>query len=298
MENQAESTISIMDFVRYFFKHWIITGIVILLAPAFGAIYTYFQTPMYDASAQIVVLDTGRQSTTGVSRDTILGNYVAIAKSPKTLNQVAGWTSQSSASGISKGLTVKNEKGSEVISIRYASSTPNTAADTVDKTIAAFKNSLYDLYGIKGESISIIAAPVDSIEPYNIQPVRDMLIATAAGIVAAIIIAFIRFDYAESKKTADPEFLERERKQREKLSAENAKILDQEIQARHSEMEARNQEAEVRLTEARIAQADAERALVDAKAALETARSIASRNAKFTENPIKIETKAEGKKGK
>ncbi|GHU06795.1 hypothetical protein FACS189431_0290 [Alphaproteobacteria bacterium] len=247
--------ISLKDYFKYVLKTWKLSVLFVVLGLVGGVAYSYLQTPMYKTESKIMVSD---KTALSGSREASLGSFVELMKSQTVLGEAVSSIGVEGidVAALHSRLTVKNEKNTDVITVEYISGDSTNGEYVVGETINSFKNSMYDLYGVKGEGINVISYPYSDGEAYNISLLKQITIGFGAGVVLALVVAFLRYDALlnESKRSVGGG------RGVKRLTPEEKKLLKLEFEQKKAEIEAGISEAEARkvAAESEIASANAE----------------------------------------
>lgn len=203
--------INLKDLFNYFLsKIWIIL-IVTILAILVGCLYGLFlKTPLYKSSTTIVLarVNDNVSETNGITQNDILLNqklvstYREIIKSRRILNQVIENLDLNVTYDVLKNkITVTNEKDTELIRISVSDENAKQAKLIANEIAHVFNNEIVDIYSIK--NVSIIDYAEEESAPYNINVVKQTVLAGMVGLVLSCAIVFTMFYFDTTIKSAD-----------------------------------------------------------------------------------------------
>lgn len=184
-------------------RRFIVTITVFFVVIA--AVYSYvIQTPKYQSYTTIVL--TKSENTEGTNSSVtqtdvtmnqkLVANYSEIVKSKSVLTQVISnlQIANLTEAQLKSSVTVSAIEDTEVIKIIVSNENPEYAAKIANEIGKVFSEKISDIYKIN--NVYTLDAAEPSSTPYNIKPVKYMLIAVLAGIFVscAIIIVMGLFD--------------------------------------------------------------------------------------------------------
>lgn len=184
-------------------RRFIVTITVFFVVIA--AVYSYvIQTPKYQSYTTIVL--TKAENTEGTNSSVtqtdvtmnqkLVATYSEIVKSKTVLAQVISnlQIADLTEGQLRSSVTVSAVEDTEVIKIIVSNENPEYAAKIANEIGKVFSEKISDMYKIN--NVYTLDAAEPSATPYNIKPVKYMLIAVVAGIFisCAIIIVMGLFD--------------------------------------------------------------------------------------------------------
>ena len=258
-----ENSINFKQLFVYYCQRWYFLASAVVLGLIGGRIYSVVQTPMFESSAQVVVLS--RPASSGSNVDVIMGNYEQIVTSRRIANAVADQLHDESgidASYISSVLSVSHAKNSEILDIKTQTDNAERSRLIAETTVVAFSDTIQELYQIESENIQTIGAPMAAARPYNVHHLMSMAIGAAIGLFVTAVVLFMIFD----SRVANGQDKERKGGRKSKLE----KLAEQ---AQTNELEARIAEAEARIQAVSFARIESEAKKISAEALREESRA-------------------------
>lgn len=170
-----DEEIEIMDIIKTLWREKIVIGIILLIAICGGIIYTNAVEPKYQSTAKILI-DRGDASIESMinNEDIINGAIEQLGISRETL-----------VSSKKTGF----DKSTKIITLTFSSENPQLAYDMVNAYKDAIKIKLEEVYNIK--QFNIMEQAEVSLEPYNINHIKDLIIAIGVGIMLIGVYVFI-----------------------------------------------------------------------------------------------------------
>ncbi|AGN38180.1 Wzz/FepE/Etk N-terminal domain-containing protein [Bacillus paralicheniformis] len=160
----------------------LIALITIAAALSSAAVNFYWLTPVYQASAQILI--NGRQTSNFTDIQTnleLINTYNVIMKSPLILNKVKDELNlPETAEDLKQKITVISENESQIVSISATDKDYSKAADIANTVVAVFQR---DIDGIMGENteVSLVAKANPEHSPAPVSPNKKFNIAVSTG---------------------------------------------------------------------------------------------------------------------
>ncbi|MCY7752431.1 Wzz/FepE/Etk N-terminal domain-containing protein [Bacillus haynesii] len=161
----------------------LIALITIAAALSSAAVNFYWLTPVYQASAQILI--NGRQTSNFTDIQTnleLINTYNVIMKSPIILNKVKDELNlPETAEDLKQKITVISENESQIVSISATDKDYSKAADIANTVVAVFQR---DIDGIMGENteVSLVAKANPDHTPVPVSPNKKFNIAVFTGL--------------------------------------------------------------------------------------------------------------------
>lgn len=192
-----------------YFKKSLAYFILIVAATIFaGSIYTfYLQKPEYKSRAT-VILSSDRSNSTSITQNEVLTNknlvdtYTAVVKSHRVLNKVSKRLNLDlDYAKLSKKIEVTAPKETEIIEINAVDADPELAQSIANATSEVFVKEISDLYSVR--NVNVLDPALQPTTPYNVNVIRQELLAFVAGIILASAIIFLKFYFDRSVKTAE-----------------------------------------------------------------------------------------------
>ena len=190
--------LNLYQLFQYYAKKWIVITVFTVMGLAAGLIYAfYLQTPLYKSDATLILIDPTKSSNP-TKDPTLLNNYITLFKSRRVLQPVIDKLSlNKDYDDLVKSVTATNDKDTEVLKISVASEKADTSMLIVDEAITSFKKEAAALYDT--DNIQVVDKANRPDKPYNVNPILQVGVATAGGLVTSLITLFIAYDYSEAK---------------------------------------------------------------------------------------------------
>lgn len=192
-----------------YFKKSLAYFILIVAATVFaGSIYTfYLQKPEYKSRAT-VILSSDRSNSATITQNEVLINknlvdtYTEVVKSHRVLDKVLKQLDLDlDYAKLSKKIEVTAPKETEIIEINAVDANPELAKNIANATSEIFVKEISDLYSVK--NVNVLDPALQPTTPYNVNVIRQELIALVAGIILASATIFLKFYFDRSVKTAE-----------------------------------------------------------------------------------------------
>ncbi len=173
--------------------------LIVLIFAVIGIVYSYFVVkPEYQSTTSLILAQSSAGATEGsitqadvtlnsklvsryedmVTRDVILEEVVKNLNNPSiTINS------------IKNKISVESAEESDLIDIKVRNADPNYAADIANEIAKVFCEKIIEIYNISNTYIFERAKP--SVEPYNINHIKDIVIFVFIGFVVAVIYVLI-----------------------------------------------------------------------------------------------------------
>lgn len=203
--------INLKDLFSYFFSKSFIVIITLTVAILVSTIYGEFiKVPMYRSYTTIVLTrsgDTDKNDNSITQNDILLNQklvatYREIIKSRRVLGQVIeNLDLDMEVSELSQNISVTNEEDTELIKISVSSVNKEDAKDIANEIAKVFSNEIVDIYNIK--NVSIIDTAIVAKTPYNINTVKEIVIAALFGVVLGVVIIFVMFYFDTTIKNPE-----------------------------------------------------------------------------------------------
>lgn len=203
--------INLKDLFNFIVRKIPIIILITVIVVSLGITYTsFFKTPLYlgDATLLLVKNTSGSEQNTSVTQNDILLNqklvatYSEIIKSRKVLNQVIDELKLDYSFEDLYGMVrVSSVSDTEIIKISVSDENSKRAVRIANTIASVFRTEVMDLYNL--ENVSIIDKAEVQKEPYNIQPIKDFVLFTAAGIVLSLGIMVMIYYFDTSIKSSE-----------------------------------------------------------------------------------------------
>jgi capsular polysaccharide biosynthesis protein len=195
--------INLYDLLKHYAKNWLILLSAVFVGVVIGLVYTFFiQTPLYKSEATLLVVGA-RTSPDG----TINNNYTELFKSRRVLDPVIESTGYNGGYlRLVSNTTTTNDKDTDVIRISMATTDPQKSEEILRASLDSFKNEANALYN--SNNIQVVDSASLPAEPYNVRTTVQVVLATMASLLLAVIVLFFVYDYnltqAKPANTAKP----------------------------------------------------------------------------------------------
>lgn len=203
--------INLKDLFSYFISKSFIVIITLAVAILVSTIYGEFiKVPMYRSYTTIVLTrsgDTDKNDSSITQNDILLNQklvatYREIIKSRRVLGQVIeNLELDMEVSELSQNISVTNEEDTELIKISVSSVNKEDAKNIANEIAKVFSNEIVDIYNIK--NVSIIDTAIEAKTPYNINFVKETVIAALLGVVLGVAIIFVMFYFDTTIKNPE-----------------------------------------------------------------------------------------------
>ena len=184
-------TVNLMDLFKTIKKRIALIIVMTLLGGMIAGIVSYFFiTPIYQASTQLLVNKSKNEETLYNSNEIqtnlqLMNTYFVILESPRILNQVIDKLDLSmSSSELNEMITVESKENSQVLNITIKNEDPQMAVNLANTIANVFQNNISEIMNVDNVTILAEAIPGENSVPIEPQPILNILIGTAAGLVA------------------------------------------------------------------------------------------------------------------
>ena len=193
-----EETISLKELFQVLRKRLLMILAITFIAVLASAIVSfYFITPIYQSSTQILVnqkkADNSIVQYNEVQTNIQLVNtYSVIIKSPAILDQVKKQLNlDMSVQELTNKINVASEKDSQVFSVTVQDAKPELARDIANTTAAVFKEEIAKIMSVDNVSILSTAEVAKGQSPIKPQPMLNIAIAFAVGLMVSVGLVFL-----------------------------------------------------------------------------------------------------------
>ncbi|WP_270180243.1 YveK family protein [Alkalihalobacillus sp. CinArs1] len=203
-----EETINLKEVLGVLKKRiFMIISLVILSAVVSAVLSLYFLTPTYEASTQILVhqsnKDTqvdGNQLQTDLD---LINTYNVIIKSPLILNEVIKKMNLDlTPQELNAQIEVANAEESQVVEIFVQDSERDKAMQIANEIVSVFQAEISTIMNVNNVSVLSSAQESTSLEPISPQPVINVGIALVLGLAFSIALAFF-LEYMDNSIKTD-----------------------------------------------------------------------------------------------
>ena len=202
--------LNLKDLFEYYVgKIWYII-LIIIISGSLSVIYTtFFKKPMYRSYTTLVLAGTGTDSSTdGITQSEVTLNqklvstYREIMKSRNVINQVIhNLNLNNTYEYIANNITVTTEKDTELIKISVSNPDAITAKNIADEIASVFSKEIVKIYNIR--NVALIDAGEVAQKPYNINLVKETIIAVLVGFVIGCALIFVLYYFDTTVKSAE-----------------------------------------------------------------------------------------------
>lgn len=204
--------INLRDLFLYFISKIFIVIITFVIAVSTSIVYSKFvKVPKYNSYTTIVLTRSGdstNEQNASITQNDITLNqklvatYREIIKSRRVLGQVKeNLGLDISAGELSSNISVTNPDSTELIKITVSGKNKEEVKDITNEIARVFSKEIEEIYDIK--NVSIIDTAIEANSPYNMNIVKETLIASVIGIVLGLGIVFIMFYFDTTIKNAE-----------------------------------------------------------------------------------------------
>lgn len=195
---------NISEFIKHYFSLFGLVVIFTIFGLVAGWYYTEnMQVPMYKSQTSLV-LTRSSDSTTITQNDislnkNLVSTYREIIKSRRILSKVIeNLKLDLNENELSNKVSVTSANDTELIVISVSDESSKIARNIANEIATVFEEEITEIYNI--ENISIVDKAVKAEEPYNINVVKQYVIAGGAGFLIASLIITIMFYFDDSIK--------------------------------------------------------------------------------------------------
>lgn len=202
--------LNLKDLFEYYVgKIWYII-LIMIISGSLSVIYsTFFKKPMYRSYTTLVLAGTGTESSTdGITQSEVTLNqklvstYREIMKSRNVINQVIhNLNLNNTYEYIANNITVTTEKDTELIKISVSNPDAITAKNIADEIASVFSKEIVKIYNIR--NVALIDAGEVAQKPYNINLVKETIIAVLVGFAIGCALIFVLYYFDTTVKSAE-----------------------------------------------------------------------------------------------
>lgn len=194
-----EETISLQEIFTTIKKRLTMIILITVLAVAVAGVTSYFVlTPVYQASAQILV----NQKQSGDKQDynqgqiqanqDLVNTYSVIVKSPTILDKVIEQLNlKQTTKQLSEQLTVNSEENSQVFNVAIDNEDPAKATTIVNTIAEVFQKQIPNIMDVDNASILSKADLGPDPAPVKPNPTLNMALALVVGLMIGVGLAFL-----------------------------------------------------------------------------------------------------------
>lgn len=210
-----EGKINIQELLESMRKNLIIIVSFILIGLVSSAVITFFLiTPQYQASTQILVNQSQNENANLSSTDLessreLISTYNVIITSPTVLEPVMEETNfQGSLEELRSKIEVSAEENSQITTITIEDSEPRIARTLTNTLAQTFEQQIPNIMSVDNVSVLSDAQLLNNGEPVSPQPILNLFIGTALGLVIGVGVALL-IEYFD-KSIKDEQDIEKE----------------------------------------------------------------------------------------
>jgi len=204
--------INLKDLFLYFISKIFIVIITFVIAVSTSLVYSKFiKVPKYSSYTTVVLTrsgDNANEQNVSITQNDITLNqklvatYREIIKSRRVLGQVKDNLGLDISVGdLSNNISVTNPDGTELIKIKVSGRNKEEVKDITNEIARVFSKEIEEIYDIK--NVSIIDTAIEANSPYNMNIIKETIIASLVGIVLGLGIVFIMFYFDTTIKNAE-----------------------------------------------------------------------------------------------
>lgn len=201
--------INLKELIKFFISK---IGLVMTITIIFfigGFVYiNYLLTPMYHSSTTLILVSENKNENSNLIQSDINLNknlvttYSEIVKSRTVLKQVQNELAlDMTIDDLSKMISVTSVENTEIIKIEVSNENNKLAKDIVQNIARVFMEEVENIYNLT--NVSIIDKAYIEKDPYNIKPVKQLIISSGLGFIAGSILVFLIFYFDTSIKSAN-----------------------------------------------------------------------------------------------
>lgn len=201
--------IDVRELLKFFISKIKIIILCTFIFAIIGIIYINFIiVPKYHSSTTLILVsnDNSQNSTMLQSEVTLNKNlvttYSEIVKSRTILTKVIDKLNLDvDVSDLSNQITVTSVENTEIIKIEVNDKSAKKAQKIAETTADVFKDEVQKIYNLT--NVSVVDKAYLTEKPYNINPVKQLLIFVCSGIVIGSFIVFLIFYFDTSIKSSE-----------------------------------------------------------------------------------------------
>lgn len=200
--------INLKDLFSYFVKRIPIIIIVTIIALIIGLIYsTKIQVPMYHGTTTIILVQKQNDKDTSYAyqnelniNEKLVTTYSQIIKSRRVLDQVINnMKLKTTAKELAEKIDVTSVTDTSIIKVSVSDKDSKRAVMIANEVANVFKKEISNIYNL--ENVSIVDNAIIEEKPYNINILKELLIAGLAGIVLSCGTLFVIYYFDNTIKT-------------------------------------------------------------------------------------------------
>ena len=183
--------------MRFLLSKWYVIFIFAVIGAGAGWAYDeFFQTPKYKSSASLLFQNKKNTVTTAK-----INNYLEIIKSRRVVESAL---SSSQINGLSyedaaNSLETNTPKDTQFVSISVITADAGDSQILLENIIRAFEKEAKEIYDLEDE-ISIVDSPNRPASAYNVNEMKQIMIAAAGSSILVMIVLFFSYDIKKTKE--------------------------------------------------------------------------------------------------
>lgn len=196
---------NIMEFIKYYLSKIILIIVFVVGGLVAGWYYTAnMQVAMYKSQTSLV-LTRSNDSTTITQNDinlnkNLVSTYREIIKSRRILSKaIENLGLEMTEKELSSKVSVSSANDTELILITVVDEDNKLAKNIANEIASVFKEEITSIYNI--ENISIVDKAVKAKEPYNVNVIKQYIIAGGAGFLLSSLIVVVMFYFDDTIKS-------------------------------------------------------------------------------------------------
>ena len=201
--------LNLRDMFEYYLSKSLFIFVVAVVAVTLSCAFSvFFKTPMYQSYTTIVLAGTNTDTEMGITQNEVTLNqklvstYREIIKSRRILGQVVdNLKLETSIEALSSNTTVTTVKDTELIKITVEDQDAVNAKAIADEIAKVFSREIVKIYNI--QNVVIIDKGEVAQSPYNINLIKDIVLAALIGVVISCAIIFILYYFDTTIKSSE-----------------------------------------------------------------------------------------------
>lgn len=200
--------INLEELFKFFISKIKFIGLSVGVCLVLGFVYVQFLlTPMYHSSTTLILVSSNNQQNSAALQSEVNLNknlvttYSEIVKSRSVLSQVIDKLElDDTTEELSKRITVSSVEDTEIIKIQVSDKNNKEAKKIASTTSEVFMKEVKEIYNLTNVS-TIDEASLEK-EPYNVNLIKQLFIAAAAGLVISMVVVFLIFYFDTTIKSS------------------------------------------------------------------------------------------------
>lgn len=199
--------IDLKDLLNYLLSKKLYIIVILLFSLVAGSVYTaVIQKPKYKSYTTILLTkesDSNSITSTDITLNkSLIDTYREIIKSKKVINKViANLNLKYSYSELNKNVSVESINETEIIKVSVVDFDSKLARDISNEIATVFNTEIVKLYNI--QNIGIVDEAEISSSPYNVNLLKQLIIAFMIGLVLGVGVVFVMYYFDTSVKSVE-----------------------------------------------------------------------------------------------